>query len=53
MELVHMDVVITNTILPNEMAYLSCSQYYVLLKVNSGQNEQPGNCKSDKKYFTD
>lgn len=35
------------------MAYQRCSQYSILLKVDSGQNEQLGNCKSDQKYFID
>lgn len=39
--------------LSNEMAYRRCSQYSILLKVDSGQNEQPGNCESDQNHFTD
>lgn len=37
----------------NEMAYQRCFQYSILLKVDSSQNQQPGNCESNQKYFTD
>lgn len=37
--------------LPNEMAYQRCSQYSILLNVDSGQDKQPGNCESNQKYL--